>query len=73
MIATVEGVYREGRVELNERPDGVGQSRVLVIFLPDERAKPEPRYLQYGRYAGELAASDEDFASAEWRGGADVD
>ncbi len=34
-ILTIEGVYRDGQVELTERPEGVGESaRVLVVFLP---------------------------------------
>jgi hypothetical protein len=34
-LLTVEGVYREGKVELGETPVGVGEpARVLVTFLP---------------------------------------
>jgi hypothetical protein len=42
-LVTVEGVYRDGKVDLAERPAGVGEAaRVLVTFLPaapaEERA-----------------------------------
>src|SRR4051794_21790879 len=46
-LLTVEGIYRDGKVELAERPAGVVDSaRVLVTFLPaprgGENAKAEP-------------------------------
>jgi hypothetical protein len=34
-LLTVEGIYRNGRVELTEIPAGVDQSRVMVVFLND--------------------------------------
>jgi hypothetical protein len=41
-ILTIEGVYRDGQVELSERPEGVGEpARVLVIFVPPP-AQPGP-------------------------------
>ncbi|HXD33385.1 MAG TPA: hypothetical protein VN643_19845 [Pyrinomonadaceae bacterium] len=32
---TVEGIFRDGKVELLETPDDVGEARVLVTFLSD--------------------------------------
>jgi len=32
-MLTVEGTYKDGRVELAERPEQIAQSRVLVTFL----------------------------------------
>ena len=34
MLQAVEGVYRDGKVELLEMPDGVKEARVIVTFLP---------------------------------------
>jgi len=31
---TVEGIYRDGKVELLETPSSVEEARVLVTFLP---------------------------------------
>ncbi|PSQ89598.1 MAG: hypothetical protein BRD45_02620 [Bacteroidetes bacterium QS_8_64_10] len=37
MLTTVEGVFREGRVERAEAPNEVGEeARVLVTFLPSK-------------------------------------
>ncbi|HKI05292.1 MAG TPA: hypothetical protein VKK31_25145 [Thermoanaerobaculia bacterium] len=35
MLTTVEGVFRDGRVELREAPPGVEEARVIVTFLPE--------------------------------------
>jgi hypothetical protein len=36
-LLTLEGIYREGRVELAETPANVGdETRVLVVFIPSE-------------------------------------
>jgi hypothetical protein len=32
---TVEGIYRDGKVELLETPADVDEARVIVTFLPD--------------------------------------
>lgn len=34
MLKSIEGVYRDGKVELLELPDDVGEARVIVTFLP---------------------------------------
>jgi hypothetical protein len=42
-LLTVEGVYKDGRVELTERPAHVGESaRVLVTFLPANGERETP-------------------------------
>ncbi|HEX9629759.1 MAG TPA: hypothetical protein VF961_07055 [Pyrinomonadaceae bacterium] len=33
---TVEGIYRDGKVELLEKPSNVGEARVIVTFLDEE-------------------------------------
>jgi hypothetical protein len=32
---TVEGIYRDGKVELLENPENVGEARVIVTFLDE--------------------------------------
>jgi hypothetical protein len=34
MLKCVEGIYRDGKVELLETPEGVSEARVIVAFLP---------------------------------------
>jgi hypothetical protein len=35
MVTTVEGVFRDGRIELRDAPPGVERARVIVTFLPE--------------------------------------
>lgn len=35
MLTTVEGIFRDGRIELREPPPDVEAARVLVTFLPE--------------------------------------
>jgi hypothetical protein len=49
MPAMVSGIYKDGKIELLETPDGVPEGRVRV-FLMEEKPKPEPRYLVRGKY-----------------------
>lgn len=38
MLITVEGLYKDGHIELLEQPNGVEQARVLVTLLPEAPA-----------------------------------
>ena len=33
MLKSVEGVYREGRIQLLEEPEGINEARVIVTFM----------------------------------------
>lgn len=71
MITTVEGIYKQGKVELFEIPPGVQESQVLVTFLPQTATHASPRRMIYGQFAGKNMSTEEDFRSAEWRGEGD--
>ncbi len=71
MIATVEGVYKKGKVELFETPVGVDESAVLVTFLPQLTSKPSQHRMVYGRFSGNNMSTEDDFRIAEWRGEAE--
>ncbi len=38
MLKSVEGIYRDGKVELLETPSDVQETRVIVTFLPERGA-----------------------------------
>jgi hypothetical protein len=40
MLTAVEGIYKDGEVELLERPEGLREARVIVTFLPSTFAEP---------------------------------
>ena len=37
MLRSVEGIYRDGKVELFEAPEGVEETHVIVTFLSPKR------------------------------------
>jgi uncharacterized protein (DUF433 family) len=43
MLCSIEGTFRDGRVELAEVPPGLSESRVIVTFLGQPKADP-PSY-----------------------------
>jgi hypothetical protein len=46
-MLTVQGIYKDGKIELTERPSGVGnEARVLVTFLTDEGTGQPPNEAQ---------------------------
>jgi hypothetical protein len=67
MLKTIEGVYREGKVELTERPDGVGEEvPVLVTFLDSHRVDLRAHGIGEA-HAAELRARLSTFAT-DWDG-----
>jgi hypothetical protein len=71
MITTVEGVYKQGKIELLELPVGVQEARVLVTFLTQAINASPRRRMVYGQFAGARMATEDDFKIAEWRGEAE--
>jgi hypothetical protein len=40
MLKSIEGVYKNGRVELLDEPAGIDEARVIVTFLPAAASEP---------------------------------
>jgi hypothetical protein len=67
MLRTIEGVYREGKVELAERPNDLGEEvPVLVTFLESHRVDLKAYGINEA-HAAELRARLSTFA-ADWDG-----
>jgi hypothetical protein len=68
MTALVSGIYKDGKIELLETPEGLREGRVRVLVIAEEEPKPAPRYLTFGKYRGDKDPSLEDFEAAgrEW-------
>lgn len=71
MITTVEGIYKQGKIELFDLPIGVHESRVLITFLPKAITPTMPRQMVYGQFKGKQMSTEDDFRLAEWRGEAE--
>jgi hypothetical protein len=66
-IAIVEGLYKQGKIELLEAPAHLPEGRVRVIVIAEDRAKPPPRLMTFGMYPGDSSTLG-DFKEAEWHG-----
>ena len=62
-MQTIEGIYRNGRVELREKPPRIRTARVIVTFLEDETDAPDSR--QSVVNLGEILDDDLESASRE--------
>jgi hypothetical protein len=64
MLKTVEGIYRNGKVELLETPPDVSNARVIVTFLPASQGRSKPPEFTAEELAdlrGKFAAWQEDW------------
>ena len=64
MLQSMEGVYRNGRIELREKPRGLRKTRVIVTFLTEAKAPAKPPKLSRKEAAelrAKLAAWEEDW------------
>jgi hypothetical protein len=68
MLRTIKGIYREGKVELAERPNDVGEEvPVLVTFLEPHRVDLRAHGIDETR-AAELRARLLSTFAADWDG-----
>jgi hypothetical protein len=64
MIQTVEGIYRNGKVELLQTPENIDDARVIVTFLVDDSdaaRHPQLSPEELADLRGKLAAWEEDW------------
>ncbi len=71
MLKTIEGIYRGGKVELEEMPDNVSEeTRVIVTFLASTPIDLRARGMDEAHAAnlrGRLATFAEDWDSVEMK------
>ena len=66
MLKSLEGVYRNGKVELREKTRPRGECSVIVTFLPPVKTAPKAPKLSRKETAelrAKLAAWDEDWSA----------
>jgi hypothetical protein len=67
-MSTVAGIYRNGKIELLEMPEGVREGRVRVTLVEEAKRERSPQYLIPGKYKMGRFSTLEDFREAEGRG-----
>jgi hypothetical protein len=75
MLLTIEGTFKDGKVQLSETPHDVREAKVLVTFLGPTPPRLSPQMMRFGQFSGpaEKMSTEDDFRSAEWRGARDDD
>jgi hypothetical protein len=56
MLKSVEGIYREGKIELLERPGDIKETRVIVTFLPPRKGGSPATSVHARRIGGSTLA-----------------
>lgn len=65
-MRSIEGVYKNGIVELAENPMRIEESRVIVIFIDTESVPKTDKIMCFGMFAGSNQSTEEDFQVAEF-------
>jgi hypothetical protein len=64
MLQSIEGIFRDGKVELLEPPPDLKEARVIVTFLSAKAGRPQPPTFtaeELAELRGKLAAWEEDW------------
>ncbi|MGF1601643.1 MAG: hypothetical protein ACFCU8_06425 [Thermosynechococcaceae cyanobacterium] len=70
MLKTIEGIYRDGVIQLAEVPSDIAEGRVIVTFLETSPARPD-QIMRFGMFTGVNLSTLEDFQLAEFHGDSD--
>jgi hypothetical protein len=68
MLQSIPGIYKGGKVELNNLPSNLSESPVIVTFLESNKAQVEKQIMQFGMFSGNKLSTAQDFQLAEFRG-----
>ncbi len=72
MTTILEGICKQGRIDLVQPPPGLPEGRVRIILIADDRPQPLPRLLIFGKYPLDDSTL-EDFRCAQWHGEPEFD
>jgi hypothetical protein len=65
MLQTIQGIFKNGKVELIEIPLGITESQVFVTFLNPESPSNSNPTITYGMFSGSTQSTEADFKEAE--------
>ncbi len=72
MLKSVEGIYKDGTIELSEVPSDISESRVIVTFLSVQPVKVTSQNMYFGMLStSNKQSTQEDFKIAEFHGDLD--
>jgi hypothetical protein len=68
MLQSIEGVYKNGKVELGEFPSDLSESLVIVTFLETKIIPQHQQIMTFGMFSGNKQSTEEDLSIAEFHG-----
>ena len=68
MLQSIEGVYKNGNIELSELPSYVSESRVIVTFLEQKKPQIQKQIMRLGMFSGNKQSTEKDFQITEFHG-----
>jgi hypothetical protein len=68
MLRTIEGNYKNGKIQLTEPPLGIAEGRVIVTFLETTSVIRPDNMMRFGMFTGEKQSTEENFQIAEFSG-----
>jgi hypothetical protein len=71
MLKTIEGIYKNGMIQLTELPLDISEGRVIVTFLEATPVTQFENMMCFGMFTGEKQSTEEDFQVAEFSGDLD--
>ncbi|MEH2434063.1 MAG: hypothetical protein V7K25_07390 [Nostoc sp.] len=71
MLQSIEGVYKNGNIELSELPSDLSESRVIVTFLEPKKPQDKRQIMQLGMFSGNKQSTEKDFKISEFHGDAE--
>ena len=71
MLQTIQGIYRNGKVELAEIPQDITESQVFVTFFKPQSVSRASQFMSFGMFSGSQQSTEADFRDAEFNG--DID
>jgi hypothetical protein len=71
MLQTIQGIYRNGKVELAEIPQDITESQVFVTFFKPQSVSRASQFMSFGMFSGSQQSTEADFKDAEFNG--DID
>jgi hypothetical protein len=66
VLQAIEGIYKDGKVELTEIPQGVSERRVIGMFLSAHAASKETALMTFGMFSVANQSTEDDFKLAEF-------
>ena len=66
MLQTIQGMYRNGKVELAEIPKDITESQVFVTFFKPESVSRASQFMSFGMFSGSQQSTEADFKDAEF-------